>query len=123
MRQHKTRIGQTGVSLLALMAVLIVVAVIALFAMKVIPSFLEFRAARGAIQAIAHDMPSAAPGEIRRAFENHSNIDDINSIKPSDLDISKNGNQVVISFAYRKEVPLFKNVGLYINYEATAGGE
>ena len=26
-------------------------------------------------------------------------------------------------FAYRKEIPLFKNVGLYINYEASAGGQ
>ncbi|HZE59686.1 MAG TPA: DUF4845 domain-containing protein [Burkholderiales bacterium] len=123
MGQNRIRTRQTGVSLMALLAVLIVLAVIALFAMKVVPSFLEFRSAKGAIEAIAHDMPSAAPGDIRRAFESRSNIDDINSIKPADLDIAKDGNQVVISFAYRKEVPLFKNVGLYINYEATAGGQ
>jgi hypothetical protein len=108
---------------MALIAVLILVAVIALFGMKVVPSFLEFRAARGAIVAIANDMPTGTPAEIRRAFDNRSNIDDINSIKPTDLDISKDGNQVVISFAYRKEVPLFKNVGLYIDYTATAGGQ
>ncbi len=120
MRQHKM---QTGVSLMALVAVLILVSVLALFAMKVVPSFLEFRAARSAILAIAQEQPNAAPGEIRRSFENRSNIDDITSIKPADLEISKDGNQVVISFAYRKEVPLFKNVGLYINYEATAGGQ
>jgi len=120
MRQHKM---QTGVSILALIAILILVSVIALFAMKVVPSFLEFRAARGAIEAIAKDMPTATPGELRRAFENRSNIDDINSIKPADLEISKDGNQAVISFAYRKEIPLFKNVGLYINYEASAGGQ
>jgi hypothetical protein len=117
------RHNQSGVSLLALVAVLIVLFVVALFGMKVVPSVLEFRAAKGAIEAIAHDMPSAAPGEIRRAFENRSNIDDINSIKPTDLEISKEGNQAVISFAYRKEVPLFRNVGLYIDYAATAGGQ
>jgi hypothetical protein len=114
---------QTGVSLMALLAVLVVLAVLALFGMKVVPSFLEFRSARNAIEAIARDMPAAPPGEIRRAFESRSNIDDINSIKPADLEISKEGNQAVISFAYRKEIPLFKNVGLYINYEASAGGQ
>src|SRR5579864_8090107 len=119
MGQHRIRTRQTGASLLALIAVLIVLAVIALFAMKVVPSFLEFRAARGAIVAIAQEQPNGVPGEIRRAFENRSNIDDITSIKPRDLDISKDGNQVVISFAYRKEVPLFKGVGLYIDYTAT----
>jgi hypothetical protein len=114
---------QAGVSLLALIAILIALAVVALFAMKVVPSFLEFRAARNAIQAIARDQPTANPVDIRRSFENRSNIDDITTIKPSDLEIGKDGNQVVISFAYRKEVPLFKNVGLYIDYAATAGGE
>lgn len=114
---------QKGVSLLALVAILIVVAVLALFGMKVIPSFLEFRAAQKAIEAIARDMPNGAPNDIRRAFENRSNIDDISTIKPSDLDIGKDGNAVTIGFSYRKEVPLFKNVGLYIDYAATAGGQ
>jgi hypothetical protein len=123
MRRNNMRNGQSGVSLLALIAVLILVAVLALFGMKVIPSFLEFRAARNAIEAIAKDQPTAAPGDIRRSFENRSNIDDITSIKPSDLDITKDGNAIVISFAYRKEVPLFKGVGLYIDYTATAGGQ
>ena len=117
------RSRQPGVSLMALIAILIVVAVIALFAMKVIPSFLEFRAAKNAIDAIARERADATPGDIRRAFENRSNVDDISSIKPTDLEISKDGNAIVIRFAYRKEVPLFKNVGLYIDYSASAGGQ
>jgi hypothetical protein len=117
------RNNQSGVSLMALMAVLILVAVVALFAMKVIPSFLEFRAAKGAIEAIAREKQGATPGDVRRAFENRSTIDDINSVKPADLEITKDGNALVISFAYRKEVPLFKNVGLYIDYTASAGGQ
>jgi hypothetical protein len=114
---------QSGVSLMALIAILILVAVIALFGMKVIPSFLEFRSAKGAIEAIARERQGGTPGDIRRAFENRSNVDDITSIKPADLEITKDGNALVISFAYRKEVPLFKNIGLYIDYAATAGGQ
>ena len=117
------RNSQRGVSILALIAVLAVLAVVALFAMKVVPSFLEFRSAKNAITAIARDMPTASPAEIRRAFENRSNVDDISSIKPSDLDIGKDGNVATIGFSYRKEIPLFKGVGLYIDYTATAGGQ
>ena len=116
------RKSQRGVSLLALIAILAVVAVIALFGMKVVPSYLECRAARNAIEAIARDMPAGTPAEIRRAFELRSNVDDINTIKPSDLDIAKEGNGVTVGFAYRKEVPLFKGVGLYIDYTASAAG-
>ena len=60
---------------------------------------------------------------MRKAFENRSIIDNIETVKPADLDITKEGNQLVISFAYRKEVPLFRGVGLYIDYTARAGGE
>jgi hypothetical protein len=102
---------------------LIVLAVVALFGMKVIPSFLEFRSAKGAIEAIARDQPNASPNDVRRSFESRATIDDVSSIKPSDLEITKEGNAVTISFAYRKEVPLFRNVGLYIDYAARAGGQ
>ena len=46
---------QAGVSIMALIIILILVAVVALFAMKVVPSFLEFRSAKGAIEAIARE--------------------------------------------------------------------
>ena len=114
---------QQGVSLVALIIGLIILAVIALFAMKVIPSFIEFRAAKAAIDSIAREMPSGTPNDVRRAFESRATIDDVSTVKPSDLEIGREGNQVVISFGYRKEVPLFSNVGLYIDYAARAGGQ
>ena len=114
---------QQGLSLMALIFVLALLVVVALFGMRVIPSYLEFRAAKSAIDAIARDKQTASVGDIRRAFENRSAIDDINTVKPTDLEITKDGNAIVISFAYRKEVPLFSNVGLYIDYAARAGGQ
>jgi len=117
------RSTQTGLSISALIIGLIILAVVALFGMKVIPSFLEYRSAKNAIEAIARERAGGTPADIRRAFENRSTIDDINSVKPQDLEITKSGTGVVIRFAYRKEVPLFKNVGLYIDYVASSGGE
>ena len=114
---------QAGVSLMGLIIGLIILAAIALFGMKIIPSFLEFRSAKNAIQAIAREMPGASLADMRRAFENRALIDTVESIKSSDLDISKQGNAVTISFAYRKEVPLFTGVGLYIDYAATSGSQ
>jgi Tfp pilus assembly protein PilX len=114
---------QQGLSLIALIIGLIVVAMVALGGMKVIPSYLEYRSAKNAIDAIARERQGATVADIRRAFDNRSAIDDINTVKAADLEITKEGNGVVISFAYRKEVPLFNNVGLYIDYAARAGGQ
>jgi len=111
---------QHGVSLVGLILALFVVVVVALFAMKIIPSFLEYRTAKTAIELIA---PAAqSPADARRSFENRSAIDNITTVRPQDLEISREGNQMVISFAYRKEVPLFGPVGLYIDYAASSKG-
>jgi hypothetical protein len=113
------RNAQRGVSLMGLMAGLFLLIVVALFAMRVIPSFMEYRTAKAAIEAVARQAQS--PAEVRRLFENRAAIDNI-SLKPTDLEVSREGNQVVIAFAYRKEVPLFANVGLYIDYAANSKG-
>src|SRR5436305_10717361 len=64
------RCKQQGLSLIALIIGLIVLAFVALFAMKVIPSYLEFRSAKNAIDAIARERPGATVADIRRAFDN-----------------------------------------------------
>jgi hypothetical protein len=107
----------SGVSLVGLIIVLIILAVVALFAMKVLPSYMEFRTMRSSIQAIARERPNASPADVRKAFETRGTIDGYESVKPQDLDVQKG----VISFAYRKEVPLFTGVGLYIDYAASTG--
>ena len=107
--------NQAGISIVGLIIVLVILAVLALFGMKVVPTYMEFRSMKNAIQAIARERPGAAPGDIRRAFESRSNIDGFESVKPADLVVEKGS----ISFAYRKEVPLFTNVGLYIDYAAS----
>ena len=111
---------QRGVSIMGLLTVLVIFIVLALFAMKIIPSFLEFRTAKTAIELIARSAQS--PTDVRRAWESRAAIDDINSIKATDLEISRDGSRMVIAFAYRKEVQLFGPVGLYIDYAANSKG-
>jgi len=117
------RAGQRGLSLVALIIVLFIAVLVVIFGMKVVPSYIEYRSAKKAIDAIVVEKQGASPGDIRRAFDNRAVIDDIESVKSSDLEITKDGSALVIGFAYRREVPLFNNVGLYIDYRARAGGE
>src|SRR5262245_22724784 len=112
--------SQRGISIMGLIAGLFVVVILALFGMKLIPSFMEFRTAKNAIEAISREKQGSSVADIRKAFEARATIDDITSVKPQDLEITKSGSEVVISFGYRKEVPLFGGVGVYIDYAATS---
>jgi Domain of unknown function (DUF4845) len=110
---------QRGLSLWGLVLVVSVGILVAVTGMKLVPVYIEFYTAKGAIEKIA-SAGGASVAEIRKSFDNRATIDDINSIKGQDLEITKQGNEVVISFAYRREVPLFSNVGVYIEFAASS---
>jgi hypothetical protein len=111
---------QRGVTLGGLFIGLSLLIVVALLAMKLIPAYIEYGTAKNAIEAIARERNSATPAEIRRAFDARAAIDDISAVKAADLEITKEAGEVVISFGYRKEVPLFMNVGVYMDFAATS---
>jgi hypothetical protein len=114
---------QRGVTLGGLFVTLFILILVALLAMKLIPAYMEYGTAKGAIQAIARERSGATPVEIRRAFDARAAIDDIVAVRASDLEITKEGGAVVIGFAYRKEVPLFANLGVYIDFAASSKSE
>ncbi|HSU63023.1 MAG TPA: DUF4845 domain-containing protein [Burkholderiales bacterium] len=109
--------GQRGVTLMGLIFLLFVAIFVALLGFKLIPAYIDFYTAKKAINAVARQGTTAA--EIRRSFELRSAIDDL-KVRASDLEITKDGNEMVVGFAYRKEVPLFANVGIYIDFAASS---
>jgi len=111
---------QRGISLSGLFIGLFIIIVLALLGMRLIPPYMEYATAKNAIQAISRDRVGASPQDIRRAFDARASVDDITAIKAADLDITKEGGELVISFAYRKEVPLFANVGVYMDFAASS---
>jgi len=115
------RSTQSGVSLGGLLMVLFVVVIVGIFGLKLIPAYIEYAKCKAAIDAIAQDRSKTGTvAEIRKAFDARATIDDISAVKPADLEITKDGNDVVISFAYRKEIPLAGNAGLYIDFAASS---
>jgi len=112
---------QLGLSLGGLIVVSVVVIFVALLGFKVGPKYMEYFTAKETITEIAKS-GDTSPAEIRKSFELRQAIDNIPSLKPSDLVISRESGQVVISFAYRKDIPLFANVGLYIDFQASSSG-
>ena len=122
---NKTALEKSrGLTLMGLIMVLFVLIALALFGMRLLPAYIEYGTAKKAINAIARDGTGAStPQEVRRNFDARAQIDNIESLKGSDLEIRREGGGMVIGFAYRKEVPLVSNVGLYIDFAASSSGQ
>ena len=112
---------QLGLSLVGLIIGSFVLIIVALLGFKVGPKYMEYFTIKEAITAIANS-GETSPVEIRKSFDLRQAIDDMPSVKPSDLVISRDSGRVVISIAYRKEIPLFANLGLYIDFQASSSG-
>ena len=114
---HGASRAQRGVTLFGFMFWAIVVGFAALIIMKVLPTLNEYFTIQKAVNKIAHEGGSAVP-EIRNAFERTKDIEySIQSISAKDLNITKENEKVVITFAYDKEIELMKPVYLLIKYE------
>ena len=61
--------------------------------------------------------------EIRAMYGKYAEVDHTQTVSPADLDISKEGGEVVIAFAYEKRIPLFANVSLVIEFEGSSSGQ
>jgi len=111
---------QYGVTLSGLLVVSVIVIFVLLLGMRLAPAYIEYFTAKKAIVAVAQEKQGANVSDIRKAFDSRAVIDDIIAVTANDLEITKDGLGVVIRFGYRKEVPLFANIGIFIDFEASS---
>jgi hypothetical protein len=111
---------QRGVSFLVVFLIGVILALGAVGAMKIVPAYTEFATIKKTIMAVAaSEGRTGSVSEIRKAFERRSSIDNITAVTPGELEITKDGGEVVISAAYAKKVPLFANVSVCIDFVAS----
>jgi hypothetical protein len=111
---------QRGISFPVIFLIGVVLALTAVGAMKVAPAYVDFMTAKKAIVAVAAgEGRTGNVTEIRKAFDRRAAVDSISVVTGAELEISKDGSDVVISFAYAKKIPLFSNVSLLIDFAAS----
>jgi hypothetical protein len=109
--------AQRGVSLLGLLFWAILIGMVALVALRVLPTVNEYLTIQRTVNKIADQGLSTVP-EIRAAFERQKDIEySISTISGKDLKITKENENIVIRFAYEKEIELVSPVYLLIKYE------
>ena len=105
-----------GLTLIGLLSWAIIVGFVGYLLVRVVPTVTEFYTIQGVVDRIAAS-PANTVAEIRGSFDKQRQIDaTITSLLGKELDITKENDRVVISFAYEKEIELFGPVFLLIKY-------
>jgi hypothetical protein len=111
---------QRGVSLMGLLMGCVILVLAAVLGMKLAPSYIEYSSVKKAVLAIGAEMRGGTVADVRKAFDKRAQVDSIEVIKGADLDVSKDGSDIVVSFAYPKKVPLFGNVSILIDFAGSS---
>jgi Domain of unknown function (DUF4845) len=81
----------------------------------VTPMVIEYTTIKRVTQKIARE--GGTVPEIRSHFDRATSIDAISSITGKDLDITKEGDKVVVAFDYQREIHLFGPAYLVLKYD------
>jgi Domain of unknown function (DUF4845) len=112
---------QFGVSMIGVLFISIGLVLVAVGGMKVAPAYIEYMSVKKAVAGIVQGGEARGTvADIRRAFDKRAQVDDINVISGKDLEISKEGNDVVVAFSYPKKIPLFGNVSIYFDFSGSS---
>jgi Tfp pilus assembly protein PilE len=112
---------QKGITLVGMLLVCIVIVIVAVGGLKIAPAYIEYYKLKKAVVGIVKSGDArGSVMDIRAAFDRRQAIDDFEAVTAKDLEISKDGNLVVISFSYAKRIPLFSNVSVLIDFAASS---
>lgn len=111
---------QLGVSLKGLVIWLAIGGFAAVMAAKLLPYYIEYFAVKKMLAAMEQSGDlNGTVRDIRNSFDRRNAIEDVKSVGPNDLEITKEGGQAVVTAMWSVKVPLVSNISACIDFTAT----
>lgn len=110
---HRFKSGQRGMSFLGVLVVGGLLAVTGVVVAQIVPTAIEYQAINKAANKAREGNTVA---EVRSIFDKAAAIDNINTISGKDLEVTKEGDKIVVSFAYQREIHLAGPAYLTLKY-------
>jgi hypothetical protein len=79
----------------------------------VFPTVVEYQSV---VKAVNKAAEGSSVAEVKMIFDKQTSIDDIRSIQGSELEVTKEGDKVVVKFAYQREIHLTGPAFLTLKY-------
>ena len=109
--QYKTR--QRGISFLGLIFVGGTLAIAGVIAAQIFPTYVEYQAIS---KAAGKSAQGSTVAEVRSLFDKQAAVDDFKAITGKDIEVTKEGDKIVVSFAYQREIHLTGPAYLTLKY-------
>ncbi|HEY5790616.1 MAG TPA: DUF4845 domain-containing protein [Gammaproteobacteria bacterium] len=112
---------QRGMTFLGWLIVLGILGFFVLLALKLTPVYLEYMRVAGQMDSLVEEpnIGSMAPVEIKKLLLRRFSIDDVTNVKPDQIKIERNSEQVTINVAYQVQTPMVGNIDALVKFDKT----
>ena len=112
----KRQRGVTFVGMVFIAALIIIGAIIAL---KLVPAYIEYATVVQHLREIARspEARGGSPRDIQMMFSKRAQIDNIRVVTADDIEVTREGDSLLLSAAYQTKIKLFGNLNACIDFE------
>lgn len=116
---------QLGVTITGLLMTIVVLVFVSLLGFKVFGPYKQYFTVQKVFKQLAVNPEVRAGGrrEFIQAWSRFAVTDDLGAISGDDVELTKEGNELIISASYSVKVPLFKNVSLLFDFTPTSASK
>lgn len=104
---------QRGMSFIGILFVGGILAFTGVLTAQILPTVMEYQTI---LKTVNKASAGNTVGEVKTLFDKAATIDNIHSIKGADLDVTKEGDKTVVSFAYTREIHLVGPAFVLLKY-------
>lgn len=112
--------SQRGLTILGFLFVAAVVVSIALIGFRVFPAYVEYYSVKKALEQSVEESPTGNIAEVRRAFDRKLSASYIESVRPTDVQVSRDGNRLVASVAWQRVLHIIGNASILLEFDVSA---
>jgi hypothetical protein len=111
---------QQGLTIIGFLLVAAVVVIFVVVGARTVPAYIEWYSVQKALEKALKEARDPNTVEVRRSFDRYLATDYIQSVRASDVEVTKDGNVVTANVAWTRILPLVGNVSLYLEFDASA---
>jgi hypothetical protein len=112
---------QGGMSFISLIVIFSVVGLIFLLGLKIIPAYLDYFTVKKIIANMkdSDEVKTGTVADIRKSFDKRVSADYSEVVKSEDLEITKDGNDTVVTAVWTHRIPIIPRHTLLIDFSTS----
>jgi hypothetical protein len=115
---------QRGITIMGVLVTLGVLGFCGVMAAKLLPAFNEYQSVKKMLKTMEQSGKTKGNvRDIRRAYETLNGIEDVKSVRGDDLEITKQGQDTIVSATWSAKVPMVANVNACIDFHVSTAEE